>query len=99
MMSTSLSIAIGGWFLCLALAIVLELLVAKLVRAVQLSASPLSGENTDSFVYHRSIFTPGEASLAPVWAGLVVAGGSLWASWGFGVGWLLGLPPSGRACS
>lgn len=79
--------SIGGLLLCLALAVVLEVLVAKAVRAVILSASPLSGEHTDSLVYHRSLFTPGESSLAGAWAGLAVAGAAFWAAWSFSQSW------------
>jgi hypothetical protein len=79
--------SIGGLLLCLVLSVVLEVLAAKAVRAVVLSASPLSGDHTDSFVYHRSLFTPGESSLAGAWAGLGVAGAAFWAAWTFNESW------------
>ena len=79
--------SIGGLLVCLALAVALEVLVFRVTRTVLLSASPLSGDHTDSVVYHRSLFTPGERSLAAVWAGLLVAGGAFWAAWSFGQSW------------
>jgi len=79
--------SIGGLLLCVALAVGLEVLVVKAARAVMLSASPLSGDHTDSVVYHRSLFTPGESSLAGTWAGLIVAGLAFWAAWTFSESW------------
>lgn len=53
-------------------AALLEVLVSRAVRAVLLSFKPLSGEQTDSVHYSRSIFTPGSRDAALVWLGLVL---------------------------
>lgn len=73
-----------------AIVAMLEVGTAKAVRAVQLSASPLSGEAMDSFVYERSLLTP-ERDLYIVWAGLIAAGLLASLAWSWGQGWLYAL--------
>jgi hypothetical protein len=70
-----------------AVAAVLEVGAAKGVRAVQLSASPLSGDAMDSFLYERSLLTP-ERDLYAVWAALIGAGVLGGLAWSFSMGWL-----------
>lgn len=76
---------------CIAGAVLLEQLVVRITRAVLLSASPLSGEHMDSFVYERSLWTLGEKDLIPLWIALLAAGALAWSAFGFGMHWLLGL--------
>lgn len=60
----------------IAAAVALERAVLRGVRAAWLAYRPLSGEHTDSAVYHRSLWTPGEPDLLAV-AALLVASGVL----------------------
>ncbi|AKJ27018.1 PH domain-containing protein [Caldimonas brevitalea] len=73
-----------GWVLalpaCLAGAALLEQLTVRGIRAVQLSAAPLSGDHVDSVYYERSAWTPGERDNIVLWLALGTAGGALWAS-------------------
>lgn len=71
-------------------------LVVRAIKTVQLAASPLSGEHMDSFVYERTLFTPGETDMLWTWAALLAAGAGWWgyaeglpeARW-FGLGGML----------
>ena len=76
---------------CIVTAVLLEQLIVRITRAVLLAAAPLSGEHTDSFLYERSLWTPGEKDLIPLRAALVVVGSLAWAAWSFEIGWLWGL--------
>lgn len=84
-------LSLAGLAASLVLMMVWHTAVLRAVRAVVLSAQPLSGEHLDSFVYHRSSWTPGEPDLYPVWAGVALAAVSVWAavardgSWGWAV--------------
>jgi hypothetical protein len=49
-------------------------LLSRLIRAVLLSYAPLSGDHSDSVVYHRSLLTPGDVDNRVIWA-LITAGG------------------------
>lgn len=70
--------------------------VVRAVKAVQLSASPLSGEHMDSFVYERTLLAVSETDMLWTWAALLAAGAGWWgyaqglpeAAW-FGVAGLL----------
>lgn len=84
-----------------ATAVVLQYTAVRGLRAVLLAYQPLSGEHTDSALYERSLWTPGENSLLPVWLALLASGllgatasrsaeWPLWpalALWAFAVGW------------
>ena len=59
------------------LAAALEQGVAAGVRAVLLSARPLSGEHSDSRVYQRQLCSPGEWQLWPAWALLAGTGAAI----------------------
>lgn len=84
---------VSVWWLVAALiaAVALELLVVRVVTAVHLSYAPLSGDETDSVVYQRSLFTPGETTLLGVWGGLVAAGLLWWLGAAYDSGWLIAL--------
>jgi hypothetical protein len=81
---------LSATLVAVAMAAMLEVGAAKAVRAVQLSAAPLSGDAMDSFVYERSLLTP-ERDLYIVWAGLIGAGLLGGLAWSFGPGWLYAL--------
>lgn len=86
--STSLATLLAS----IAGAALLQQLIVRITKAVMLAASPLSGEHVDSFVYERSIWTPGEKDLIPLWLALTACGTLVWASFSFDdAGWLLGL--------
>lgn len=71
------------------IAAVLEQGVAAGVRALLLSARPLSGEHSDSRVYQRQLCSPGELQLWPAWALLAGTGTALaGAASPSGSGWL-----------
>lgn len=72
-----------GVVACIAAAVALERAVQQGLRAAWLAHEPLSGEHTDSVVYHRSLWTPGEADLLGV-AGLLALSGALAAASLFG---------------
>ena len=76
---------------CIAGAVLLEQLVVRITRAVLLSAAPLSGEHMDSFLYERSLWTPGEKDLVALWLALLAAGALTWSAFSFDMTWLLGL--------
>lgn len=59
--------------------------VVRAVKAVQLSASPLSGEHMDSFVYERTLLAVSETDMLWTWAALLAAGAGWW-------GYAQGLP-------
>ncbi|MCM5679276.1 hypothetical protein M8A51_06995 [Schlegelella sp. S2-27] len=82
---------LGALLAYVAAAALLEQLIVRIAKAVMLAATPLSGEHTDSFLYERSIWTPGEKDLIPLWLALAAAGGLAWAAWSFDLGWLSGL--------
>ncbi|MBA3623536.1 MAG: hypothetical protein H0W48_03590 [Methylibium sp.] len=84
-----------------AAAVLLQYAVVRGLRVALLAYRPLSGEHTDSALYERSLWTPGERGLLPVWLALIAAGllaatalrssdGPLWpalAMWAVAVGW------------
>lgn len=72
-------------------AVALEQAVVRIGGAVSLSYAPLSGDQTDSVSYQRSLITPGDPALHGVWAGLVGAGLLWWAGAAYDMGWLIGL--------
>ncbi len=53
-------------------------LLSRLVRAVLLSYSPLSGDHSDSVVYHRSLLTPGDLDNRVIWALITASGVFTW---------------------
>jgi hypothetical protein len=61
--------------------------LARIVKTVLLSYEPLSGDQTDSAVMHRSLLTPGSADNHRLWAALLGAGLAFWAAWRLGVWW------------
>jgi len=66
-----------------------EQLAAAGVRALLLSARPLSGEHSDSRVYQRQLCSPGELQLWPAWALLAAVGAAVAAAAApSGSGWL-----------
>ncbi|RZU00616.1 hypothetical protein [Rivibacter subsaxonicus] len=81
---------ITGAAVAAATAAAIEQLAAAALRALWLSARPLSGEHSDSRLYHRQLFSPGESQLWPAWVLLVCAGLAIAAAWtGLGgAGWL-----------
>lgn len=82
--------SVSLWWLIAAVlaAVALEQLVVRVAAAVHLSFAPLSEDQTDSVVYQRSIFTPGERDLAFVWGGLLAAGLLWWLGASFDNGWV-----------
>ena len=71
---------------CVAAAIAAERGVVRVVRAAWLAHEPLSGEHTDSVLYHRSLWTPGAPDVLGMLAALAASGvlitGSLqWQGW------------------
>ncbi|HWP17531.1 MAG TPA: hypothetical protein VNO84_00205 [Burkholderiaceae bacterium] len=80
-------LSLAGLAASLVLVMLLHTGVLRAVRAVVLAAYPLSGEHLDSFVYHRSTWTPGEKDLYPVWAGVALAGAAAWAAVVFDWSW------------
>lgn len=74
----SVALAIGAALFGAAL----EQLTAAGVRAVLLSARPLSGEHSDSRVYQRQLCSPGETQLWPAWALLACLGLAVALAWG-----------------
>ena len=64
-----------------ALAIGVERALVRLTQAVWLAYEPLCGEHTDSVVYHRSLWTPGQRDLSGAAAALVASGLLLAAAW------------------
>jgi hypothetical protein len=59
----------------------IEQLTAAALRAIWLSARPLSGEHNDSRLYHRQLISPGESQLWPSWALLLVTSLAATAAW------------------
>lgn len=84
---------VSFWWLVAALivAVALEVLVVRVATAVHLSYSPLSGDETDSVTYQRSLFTPGDPALWWVWGGLAAGGLLWWLGAAFDSGWLIAL--------
>lgn len=75
---TTALMGLGG----MAAAVALERGAVRGLRAAWLAREPVSGEHTDTAVYHRSLWTPGEPELLGIAAllllsGLLGAGGSL----------------------
>jgi hypothetical protein len=71
----------------LAAAAGLQRLLVRLVRTVLLSHSPLSGDQSDSVVYHRSLLTPGDPDNRII-VGLVAACGlCVWLAIRHHAGW------------
>lgn len=67
------------WFaVSVAGAVLAHQAVVRVVKAVQLSASPLSGEHMDSFVYERTLLTVTETDMLWTWAALLAAGAGWW---------------------
>jgi len=89
----------GSMVLGVALAIGLERLLLRMLRVAALSYEPVSGEHTDSVVYHRDLFALTERDMQIVAALLVIAGivGSLamknagWPLWPALLLWLTAL--------
>ena len=82
--------------LSVAVAVLLQRGAVRGLRAVWLAHEPVSGDHTDSVVYHRSLWTPGEPQVL-VAAGLLLASGLAaaaglqfqgWPLWSAGVLWL-----------
>jgi hypothetical protein len=71
----------------------LEQLTARGLRALWISARPISGEHSDTRVYQRQLFSPGQTELWPAWLLLAGAGAAFATGWGeaTGRGWLWGL--------
>lgn len=84
---------VSVWWLIAALivSVALEVLVVRVATAACLSYAPLSGDETDSVTYQRSLFTPGERALLGVWGGLVAAGLLWWLGAAYDSGWLVAL--------
>lgn len=59
---------------CIALAVAAERVVVRGLRAAWLAHEPLSGEHTDSVLYHRSLWTPGAVDVAVMQAALLASG-------------------------
>lgn len=53
-------------------------LLSRLIRAVLLSYAPLSGDHSDSVVYHRSLLTPGDVDNRVIWAFITASGVFTW---------------------
>ncbi len=53
-------------------------LLSRLTRAVLLSYAPLSGDHSDSVVYHRSLLTPGDMDNRVIWALITASGVFAW---------------------
>lgn len=62
------------WALCVAAAVLLQRGAVRGLRAAWLAHEPVSGEHTDSVVYHRSLWTPGEPEVLGT-AGLLLLSG------------------------
>ena len=62
----------------LVLATGVQRILSRLVRAVLLSYAPLSGDHSDSVVYHRSLLTPGEMANRVTWALIAASGVFTW---------------------
>ncbi|WP_428421553.1 hypothetical protein [Methylibium sp.] len=84
------------WLLCMAAAVLLQRGALLGLRAAWLAHEPVSGEHTDSVVYHRSLWTPGEAEVLGT-AGLLLLSGlgaaaglqfKGWPLWPAGLLWL-----------
>ncbi len=73
---------------CTAIAALLERGAAHGLRAGWLAHEPVSGDHTDTEVYHRSVWTPGQPDMLTVAAGLVASGVLAAAAWGI-AGWPL----------
>ena len=71
------------WLAFAALALVAERAVVRGLRTAWLAHAPVSGEHTDSVVYHRSLWTAGQPDLLAMGAALVVSGWLLAAAWQF----------------
>lgn len=96
----ALTLALAG-MMGVVVAVLLEQAVVRGVRAALLAHQPLSGEHTDSVVYERSLWTPGERELLPVRLALLASGllaavalarddWPLWPAllaWAFALGW------------
>lgn len=52
--------------------------LSRLARAVLLSYAPLSGDHSDSVVYHRSLLTPGDMDNRVIWALITTSGVFTW---------------------
>lgn len=59
---------------CIAVAVGTERMAVRGLRAAWLAHEPLSGEHTDSVLYHRSLWTPGAADVAAMQAALLASG-------------------------
>lgn len=73
---------------CAAVAVAAERGVVRVLRAAWLAHEPLSGEHTDSVLYHRSLWTPGPPDVLAMLAALAASGALLAASLQW-QGWLL----------
>lgn len=62
----------------LVLATGVQRVISRLLRAVLLSYAPLSGDHSDSVVYHRSLLTPGEMANRVIWAFIAASGVFTW---------------------
>lgn len=84
---------VSPWWLpaCVLGAAALEQVVVRVAGAVSLSYAPLSGDQTDSVGYQRSLMTPGDPALYAAWAGLAAAGALWWAGAAASMGWLMAL--------
>ena len=71
----------------LAAAAGVQRLLSRLARAVLLSYAPLSGDQSDSVVYHRSLLTPGDNDNRIIWALIAASGFSAWLAVRFSGGW------------
>jgi hypothetical protein len=52
--------------------------LSRLARAVLLAYAPLSGDHSDSVVYHRSLLTPGDMDNRVIWALITTSGVFTW---------------------
>lgn len=62
-------------------------LLTRAVRAVWLAYEPLSGDHSDSVVYHRSLLTPGERDNRIIWVLIVAAALLFWLGLRQGSAW------------
>lgn len=96
----ALTLALTG-LLAVLVALLLEQAAVRALRALLLAHQPLSGEHTDSMLYERNLWTPGESELLPVRLALLASGllaavalarsdWPLWPAfiaWTFALGW------------
>lgn len=78
-----LGVAVGGVLLPV-IAVAAERGAVRGLRAAWLAHSPLSGEHTDSVLYHRNLWTPGAVDVAVMLAALVASGWLALAAWQVG---------------